>query len=90
MRTSLIALTQHIKQEQVHVIEQRLVIQKQLGQIAQVLAEQLFLLAVNLKHGHIGVTIDLISWWVLYSAALQMLQHLLPLFEEHEVVLTEV
>jgi len=88
--SSLIAFTQHVEQEQVHIIEQSLVIQEQLCQVAQVLAEQLLLLAVYLEHGHIGVAIDLISWWVLDPAALQMLKHLLALLEEHEVILTEV
>ncbi len=88
--SSLITFTQHIEEEQVHIVEQGLVIQEQLCQVAQVLAEQLLLLAVYLKHGHIGVAIDLIPRWVLDPTALQMLKHLLALLEEHEVVLTEV
>jgi hypothetical protein len=90
MCSSLITFTQHIEQEQVHIIEQSLMIQEQLCQVAQVLAEELLLLAVYLKHGHIGVAIDLIPRWVLDPAALQMLKHLLALLEEHEVILTEI
>ncbi len=90
MCSSLIAFTQHVEQEQVHIIEQSLVIQEQLGQVAQVLAEQLLLLAVYLKHGHIGVAIDLIPGRVLDPAALQMLKHLLAFLKEHEVIFTEI
>lgn len=90
MGSSLVTLTQHIEQEQVHVIEKGLVIQEELGQVAQVLTEQLLLFAVDLKHGDIGVAIDLIPWGMLNPAAFQVLQHLLSLLEEHKVVLTEV
>jgi len=44
----LVDLAQHVEQEQVHVIVQRLVVQEQLGQEGQVLAEVLLLLAVHL------------------------------------------
>ena len=90
MSPSLITLTQHIEQEQVHVVEQGLVVQKELRQVAQILAEKLLLLAINFKHGHIGIAVNFVPGWVLYSAALEVLKHLLPLFEEHEVILTEV
>lgn len=90
MRPSFVTLTQHIEQKQVHIIEQRLVIQEQLRQVAQILAKELLLLAVNLKHGHVGIAVDLVPRRMLYSAALEMLQHLLALLEEHQVVLTEI
>lgn len=90
MRPSLVTLTKDVEQEQVHIVEQRLVVQEQLGQIAQVLAEHLFLLAINLKHGHIGIAVDLVTRWVLYSTPLEVVQHLLALLEKGEVVLTEV
>lgn len=87
---AVIALTQYIEQEQVHIIEECLMVQEQLRQVAQVLTEQLLLLAVYLEHGDIGIPVDLIPRRMLYSAALEMLQHLLALLEEHEVILTEV
>lgn len=82
VRPSFITLAQNIEQKEVHIIEEGLVIQEELCQIAQVLAEHLFLLAVNLKHGHFGIPVDLISRWVLNATPLEVLEHLLALFEE--------
>lgn len=90
VRPSLITLTKNVKQEQVHIIEERLVVQEQLCQVAQVLAEHFLLLAINLKHGDIGVPVDLVSWRMLYTAPFQVLQHLLALLEKGQVILTEV
>jgi carbon starvation protein CstA len=46
-----ICLAQHVEQEEVHIIVQRLVVQEQLGQVAQVLAVLLLLAAINLTAG---------------------------------------
>lgn len=90
MASSLIALTQDIEEEEVHIVEQGLVVQEQLCQVAQVLAEHLLLLAINFKHGDIAVAIYFVSWRVLYPAPLEVLQHLLALLEEGQVIFTEV
>ena len=45
----LVILAQHIEEEEVHIIVQCLVVQEQLGQVAQVLAVQLLLLAIHLR-----------------------------------------
>ena len=47
--SSLVALAQHIEEESIHVVVQRLVVQEQLGQVAQVLAVDLLLPAVDLE-----------------------------------------
>lgn len=51
----LIALAQDVKQEQVHIVVQRLVVQEQLGEVAQVLAVHALLLAIDLEHAHTAV-----------------------------------
>ena len=51
MRASLIVLAQHVEEEEVDIIVQGLVVQEQLCQVAQVLAVELLLLAVNLWQG---------------------------------------
>ena len=46
---SLVALAQHIKQEGVDIVVQSLVVEEQLGQVAQVLAVDLLLPPVDLE-----------------------------------------
>ena len=70
MRSSIVAFTENIEEEKVDIIEKSLVIQEELSQVAQILAEQLFLLAVNLKHWDIGIAVDLISWRMLNATPL--------------------
>ena len=48
---ALIIFTEHIKEKEVHIIVQRLVVQEQLCEVAQILAVQLLLLAIHL-HAH--------------------------------------
>ena len=54
VRAALVILTEHVKEEQVDVVVQRLVVQEELGQVAQVLAVQLLLLAVHLAPAQAG------------------------------------
>lgn len=62
---SVIALAQHIEQEEIHIIVQCLMVQEQLGQVAQILAIALLLLAVHLKHGDVAVAVKFVSRRVL-------------------------
>mmetsp|Transcript_7959 Transcript_7959/g.15972 ORF Transcript_7959/g.15972 Transcript_7959/m.15972 type:complete len:229 (+) Transcript_7959:1537-2223(+) len=57
MMPILINLTQDIKQEWIHIIIQRLVVQKQLGQQAQILTVHLCLLPIYFKHGYLRIRI---------------------------------
>ena len=48
VRPPFVVLTEHVEQEEIHIIVQRLVIQKQFCQVAQILAILLFLLPIHL------------------------------------------
>ena len=61
MKSSFIACAQHIKQKRIHVPVQRFVVQKQLRKVAQILAVHLLHRAVQFKHGHFAVPINLIA-----------------------------
>mmetsp|Transcript_9408 Transcript_9408/g.25476 ORF Transcript_9408/g.25476 Transcript_9408/m.25476 type:complete len:234 (+) Transcript_9408:1227-1928(+) len=55
MMPVLVDLAQHVEQERIHVIIERLVVQEQLGQQTQVLTVNLGLPAIHLKHGDLRV-----------------------------------
>ena len=90
MCATLIALAQDVEEEEVDVVVQGLVVQEELGQVTQVLAVHLLLLAIHLKHADAAVAVDLLAWRMLQLALAQVAQHLMPLLEEAEVILREV
>jgi len=47
--SSLVALAEHVEEERIHVVIQRLVIQEQLRQVAQILAVDAFLPPIDLE-----------------------------------------
>lgn len=73
-----VRLTQHVKQKQINIIIQRLVVQKQLGQVAQVLAKDLFLFSIHLKHAHIVLAIYFVPGRMGDGALAQVPQHGIP------------
>ena len=79
---ALIRLREHVEQEQVHVVVQRLVVQEQLGQEAQVLAVHLLLAAVNLEHRHAVVPVNLVARRVQQLVLAQVPPQLLAALEE--------
>ena len=87
MSASFIALTEDVKQEQVHVVVQGLVVQEKLGQVAQVLAVKLLFPAIHLKHADAAIAIDLLARRMLQLAFAEMPQHLMPLLEEAKIIL---
>mmetsp|Transcript_13380 Transcript_13380/g.54017 ORF Transcript_13380/g.54017 Transcript_13380/m.54017 type:complete len:575 (-) Transcript_13380:98-1822(-) len=83
---ALVHLAQHVEQEEIHVVVERLVVQEELGEVAQVLAEDLLLLAVNLeKRRRLTarlVAVDLVPGRVVHLRLPKVpLQLLLPLEE---------
>lgn len=82
MRAPLVALAQHVEQEQVHVIVERLVVEEELGQVAEVLAELLLLAPVHLKHGQGTVAVNLVPGRMVLLAAADMAQQVVALLEE--------
>mmetsp|Transcript_26858 Transcript_26858/g.46853 ORF Transcript_26858/g.46853 Transcript_26858/m.46853 type:complete len:210 (-) Transcript_26858:65-694(-) len=59
VRPLVVHLAQHVEQERVHVVVERLVVQEELGEQAQVLAVELVGLAVHLPQGEVLVAVDL-------------------------------
>lgn len=64
----LIALDKHIKQERLHVIVERLMVQKELGQEAQVLAVDLVLAAVHFKDGNATSPVNFLPGGMVHHA----------------------
>ena len=52
-------LGKHVEEKGVHVVVQRLMVKKQLGQQTQILTVQLVVAPVDFKHGYIPVSVDL-------------------------------
>ena len=69
---------------------QRLVVQEQLCQVAQVLAVHFRVFAVHFKHRYAVVAVNLSAWRVQQPHLLQVPQHLFPLLEERQVVFAKV
>mmetsp|Transcript_19883 Transcript_19883/g.50441 ORF Transcript_19883/g.50441 Transcript_19883/m.50441 type:complete len:448 (-) Transcript_19883:704-2047(-) len=90
VRAALVDLAQDVEQEEVDVVVERLVVEEQLGQEAQVLAERLLALAVNLEHAHVAVAVDLLSGRVARPALVHVAQHLAAALEERQRVLAKV
>lgn len=58
--------TEHVEEEDAHILMQVLVVQEQLRQEGQVLAINRILIAINLKHSHciFLIPVNLISRWM--------------------------
>lgn len=65
-----IVLTEDIKVEGVDVVVQGLVIEKELGNEAQVLTVGLLVLSVHLKHRDAVISVDLVAWWISNHASI--------------------
>lgn len=68
MAPILIRLGEYIKQEGLHIIIQRFVIQEHLGQQAQILAVNLVLSSIHFKDRHNAVSVNLVARRVLHGA----------------------
>lgn len=76
----LIVLSQHVKQERLHVIVQSLMVQKQLRQQTQVLTVNLIHITIHLEHGYLTATVNLRGGRMLPRALILVpLQHRLAL-----------
>ena len=64
MRAPRIIFAQNVKQKQVDIVIEGLVVQKHLGQVAQILTVYFFLAPIDLKEGEPVVSINLIARWV--------------------------
>ena len=60
----IIQFTKNVEKKRIHIVVKRLVIQKQLRDVAQVLAVHLLLQSIDFKHGEFAVAVNLISWWM--------------------------
>ena len=61
MVATLVHLAEHVKQEGIDVKEEGFVIQKHFGNVAQILAVNAFLEAIDLKHAEITLAVDLVA-----------------------------
>ena len=66
MESLIIQFTENEEKKRIHIVVERLVIQKQLRDVAQVLAVHLLLQSIDFKHGEFAVAVNLISWWMAY------------------------
>ena len=73
MTTLTVILGEDIEQERLHVIVERLVVEKQLDEQAEVLTVDLVCVAVHLEHRHAVLPVDLHPGRVAPRALLQML-----------------
>ena len=96
---ALVHDAQHVEEEEVHVVVQCLVVEEELGEVAQVLAVDLLLLAVDLEvgQGHrvavpvlVRVPVDLVPRGVQLRDLLHVPLQLLLALEEAEVEFAEV
>ena len=69
---AVVHLAHHVEEEWVRVVVERLVVQEQLGQQAQVLGVVLVLASVNFKEGNGILSVDLIPWGILVDALGEM------------------
>ena len=67
-----VILGEDIEQEGLHVVVERLVIEEQLGDVAQVFRVNLLLLRVKLKHADLVISVYLITWRAPYVASLRV------------------
>ena len=61
MESLIIQFTKNVEKKRIHIVVKRLVIQKQLRDVAQVLAVHLLLQSIDFKHGEFAVAVNLIS-----------------------------
>ena len=73
MTTLTVILGEDIEQERLHVIVERLVVEEQLDEQAEVLTVDLVGVPVHLEHGHAVLPVDLHPGRVAPRALLQML-----------------
>mmetsp|Transcript_41598 Transcript_41598/g.106452 ORF Transcript_41598/g.106452 Transcript_41598/m.106452 type:complete len:349 (+) Transcript_41598:700-1746(+) len=85
-----VVLREDVEQEGVHVVVERLVVQEELGEVAQVLAVHLLLAPVHLKHGDVAVAVDLVAGRVQHRVLAQVAHHHVALLEEVERELAKV
>ena len=81
---AVVHLAHHVEEEGVRVVVERLVVQEELGQQAQVLGVVLVLASVYLEEGNGVFPVDLIARWVLVNALGEMPLQTCSGFEELE------
>jgi hypothetical protein len=71
-----VALGQNVKQERLDIIVQRFMVQKQLGQQAEILTVDFIRIAVDFEHRELATAIYFCAWWMTPRTFVQMtLQH---------------
>mmetsp|Transcript_31062 Transcript_31062/g.58474 ORF Transcript_31062/g.58474 Transcript_31062/m.58474 type:complete len:406 (-) Transcript_31062:198-1415(-) len=90
MVTLLIHHAQDVEQEEVHVVVQSLVIQEQLGQVAEVLTVHFFLLAVHFEERDVALPVYLVPRRMTQLALLEVSLQLLLAAHEAEAELAEI
>ena len=70
MAALLVVESKYVEEEGLDVVVQRLVVEEQLGQQAQVLTVDLADVAVHLEHGDATAAVDLVGRWVLQATLL--------------------
>ena len=63
-----VGLGEDVEEERLDVVAQRLVVEEELGEEAQVLAVDLVLAAVDLEHGHAAAPVDLLAGRAVHDA----------------------
>eukprot|EP00958_Prasinococcus_capsulatus_P026890 scaffold5061_cov378-Prasinococcus_capsulatus_cf.AAC.9 len=59
---AVVALAQYVEEKQIDVVVERLVIQEQLREVAQILTVDLFLFPIHFKHAQRAVAINFIPY----------------------------
>ena len=94
MMAIFVILSENIKEKGVNVVVQRLVVQEQLGQVAQVLAVQLMSISINFPKGQLifAITVNFISWRmpILRLDFGQMVEHFGPSVKKHQVIIAQI
>lgn len=90
VRAALVALAEDVEEEEVDVVVERLVVEEELGEEAEVLAKDLFAVAVNLKHGDVAVAVDLVARRPPQLGLGHVVQELLAALEEFERKLAHI
>ena len=90
VRSVLVYLAHDVKEERVDVVVERLVIQKELGQQAQLLTVGLVVFAVDLVGGEVAFVVYAASWWIPTRAVGTVFQIRPNLLHVGETILTNV
>ena len=88
VRTICIALHKHVEQKRFNIIVQCLVVEKQFGKQAQILAVDFIFASVNFKYRNVASTINLLTWRKLHHAFHAMSRHHKSTFHVLEAELT--